>query len=75
MIQLLKNIKLGVEDNEYASIVLVNVIEEVEITNIWDYFKELEKQGELKIYRYPNRLKQYPSDDEDLIECATIMYL
>lgn len=70
-----KHKELGVGDNEYVSTVSVNVIEEVEISNVWIYLKELERNGFLKIYRYPARPKTYPSDDEDLIECATIMYL
>lgn len=70
-----KHKELGVGDNEYVSSVPVKVIEEIEITNVWDYFKKLESDGFLKIYRYPTRPKAYPEDDEDLIECATIMYL
>ena len=70
-----KHKELGVGDNEYVSTVPVNVIEEVEIDNVWNYFKKLENDGKLKIYRYPARPKNYPLDDEDLIECATIMYL
>ena len=70
-----KHNKLGVGDNEYVSSVPVKVIEEVKIDNVWDYFKKLESDGSLKIYRYPARPKTYPKDDSDLIECATIMYL
>lgn len=70
-----KHKELGVGDNEYVSSVPVKVIEEVKIDNVWDYFKKLESNGSLKIYRYPNRAKGYPKDDEDLIECATIMYM
>lgn len=66
--------ELGVGENEYVSEIPVKVIEEVTIPNVWNYFKELESKGELKIYRYPDRPKSYPSDDSDLLECATIMY-
>ena len=66
--------ELGVGENEYVSELPVKVIEEVTIPNVWNYFKELESKGELKIYRYPDRPKSYPSDDSDLLECATIMY-
>lgn len=69
-----KHEELGVGENEYVSELPVKVIEEVTIPNVWDYFKELEQKGELKIYRYPNRPKSYPSDDSDLIECSIIMY-
>lgn len=70
-----KHKELGVGNNEYISSVPVKVIEEVKIDNVWNYFKKLESDGSLKIYRYPTRPKTYPTDDEDLIECATIMYL
>ena len=70
-----KHNELGVGDNEYISSVPVKVIEEVKIDNVWDYFKKLESNGCLKIYRYPTRPETYPKDDSDLIECATIMYL
>lgn len=66
--------ELGVGENEYVSELPVKVVEEVTIPNVWNYFKELEYKGELKIYRYPDRPKSYPSDDSDLLECATIMY-
>ena len=66
--------ELGVGENEYVSELPVKVVEEVTIPNVWNYFKELEYKGLLKIYRYPDRPKSYPSDDSDLLECATIMY-
>lgn len=69
-----KHDELGVGENEYVSELPVKVLEEITIPNVWEYFKELEEKGNLKIYRYPNRPKSYPSDDSDLIECATMMY-
>ena len=69
-----KHNELGVGENEYVSELPVKVLEEITIPNVWEYFKELESKGKLKIYRYPNRPKSYPSDDSDLIECATMMY-
>ena len=69
-----KHEELGVGENEYVSELPVEVIKEVTIPNVWEYFKKLEKNNELKIYRYPNRPKSYPNDDSDLIECATLMY-
>lgn len=69
-----KHSALGVGDNEYVSEVPVKVKEEITIPNVWEYFKDLEKEGKLKIYRYPNRPKKYPKDDSDLIECAELTY-
>lgn len=70
-----KHNEIGVGDNEYVSKEKVNVIEEVTIPNVYEYFKELERKNELKIYYYPDRPKLYPKDDSDLIECATLMYM
>lgn len=70
-----KHNELGVGDNEYVSKETVKVLEEVTIPNVYDYFKELEKDNKLKIYYYPDRPKSYPKDDSDLIECAICMYL
>ena len=70
-----KHDELGVGENEYVSELPVKVVEEITIPNVWKYFKELEAKRELRIYRYPNRPKSYPSDDSDLIECATMMYV
>ncbi len=69
-----KHNALGVGNNEYVSEVPVKVKEEITIPNVWEYFKELEKEGKLTIYRYPNRPKKYPKDDSDLIECAELTY-
>jgi len=66
---------IGVGDNEYISSSEVKVKEEITIPNVWEYLKELEKKGVLKIYRYPSRPKIYPKDDSDLIECAILEYL
>ena len=70
-----KHNEIGVGDNEYVSKKTVKVLEEVEIPNVWEYFKELESIGKLKIYRYPDRPSEYPKDDSDLIECAICMYI
>ena len=66
---------LGTGEFEYVSKKPVNVISEVKVPNIYEYLKDLERKGLLKIYRYPSRPKIYPKDDSDLIECAIIMYL
>ena len=71
----MKHDEVGVGENEYVSTKSVKVLKEVTIPNVWDYFKELEKNGKFKIYRYPSRPKKYPVDDSDLIECAISMYL
>lgn len=62
--------EIGVGNNEYVSEKKVKVLEEIVIPNVWEYLNS----ENLKIYRYPNRPKTYPINDEDLIECATLMY-
>lgn len=71
----IKHNELGVGDNEYISKEKVKVLDEIIIPNVYEYLKELEKNKKLKIYLYPDRPKEYPKDDSDLIECAIIMYL
>ena len=71
----IKHKAIGVGDNEYISTKCVSVEKEITIPNVWEYLKELEKKGVLKIYRYPSRPKIYPKDDSDLIECAILEYL
>lgn len=70
----IKHEKIGVGDNEYVSTKPVKVLEEIIIPNVWEYFKQLEKSGNFKIYRYPSRPKIYPDDDSDLIDCALLTY-
>lgn len=69
-----KHKETGVGDNEYVSLVNVDVIKEISIPNVLEYYKELEKNGKFKIYKYPDRPSSYPKDDSDLIECAKLMY-
>lgn len=64
----------GVGNHEYVSDVPVSVIEEEVIPDVWEYYKDMERQGILKIYLYPNRPNWIPKDDSDLIECAEIGY-
>lgn len=70
-----KHNEIGVGDFEYVSTKPVKVLKEVEIPNVWEYLKKQERDGILKIYRYPDRPIIYPKDDSDLIECAILMYL
>lgn len=44
------------------------VIQEIKIEDIKDFLLNAEKQGKLKIYRYPNRPNTIPQDDSDLIK-------
>lgn len=71
----IKHKAIGIGDNEYISTKCVNVEKEITIPNVWEYLKQLEMKGALKIYRYPTRPKIYPLDDSDLIECAILEYL
>lgn len=67
-----KHNEIGVGEHEYVSKEVVNVIDEVVIPNMFQYYLNLEKENKLKIYRYPSRPSFIPSDDSDLIECAMI---
>lgn len=46
----------------------IKPLNKTKIPNILDALIEEEKQGNLIIYRYPNRPKDVPSDNSDLIE-------
>lgn len=67
-----KHNEMGVGEHEYVSKEVVNVIDEVVIPNMFQYYLNLEKENKLKIYRYPSRPSFIPIDDSDLIECALI---
>ncbi len=43
------------------------VISEEKIDNLYDKLKEFEQEGLIKIYNYPNRPKDIPIDNTDLI--------
>ena len=45
-----------------------NVVREIKISNVKDFLLDIESQGDLKIYRYPNRPSFIPEDDSDLID-------
>jgi hypothetical protein len=55
---------------EVVSEISVVPIEEIKITNAWDYLLGMQKNGELEIYFYPDRPKIVPRDDNDLIDRA-----
>lgn len=46
----------------------VNVEKEERVESVYEKLKELEKEGKVKLYHYPNRPKSIPVDDNDLIE-------
>lgn len=66
-----EDIKTGF--TELVSSSPVEVISEEKIPRIYEKLKELEKDGKIKIYRYPNRPDYIPEDDTDLLE-KTIRY-
>ena len=54
--------------SELVSNVGVNTISEEFIENVYDKIKELEQNGLIKLYTYPNKPKEIPNDNSDLIE-------
>jgi len=54
--------------SELVSNVGVNTISEEYIENVYDKIKELQKNGLIKLYTYPNKPKEIPNDNSDLID-------
>ncbi len=54
--------------SELVSNVGVNTICEEYIENVYDKIKELEQNGLIKLYTYPNKPKEIPNDNSDLID-------
>ena len=54
--------------SELVSNVGVNTISEEYIENVYDKIKELEQNGLIKLYTYPNKPKEIPNDNSDLID-------
>lgn len=54
--------------SEFVSDVSVNIESEEKIENVYEKLKELDKSGIIKLYHYPNRPKEIPIDDTDLIQ-------
>lgn len=54
--------------SELVSNVGVNTISEEYIENVYDKIKELEQNGLIKLYTYPNKPREIPNDNSDLIE-------
>lgn len=54
--------------SELVSNVGVNTIREEYIENVYDKIKELQKNGLIKLYTYPNKPKEIPTDNSDLID-------
>lgn len=52
---------------EVVSNKLEEVVEEYTIDNVYNELIKLDKQGELKLYLYPDRPNFIPSDNSDLI--------
>lgn len=61
-----KNIHTGFA--EVVSEVGVNIESEERLENVYDAIKKLEIQGKVKIYEYPNKPKEIPVDDSDLLD-------
>lgn len=54
--------------SELVSNVGVNTISEEYIENVYDKIKALEQNGLVKLYTYPNKPKEIPTDNSDLID-------
>lgn len=54
--------------SELVSNVGVNTISEEYIENVYDKIKKLEQNGLIKLYTYPNKPKEIPNDNSDLID-------
>ena len=54
--------------SELVSNVGVNVVSEEYIENVYIKIKELEQNGLVKLYTYPNKPKEIPTDNSDLID-------
>lgn len=54
--------------SELVSNVGANVISEEYIENVYNKIKELEQNGLIKLYTYPNKPKEIPTDNSDLID-------
>lgn len=53
---------------EVVSEVPVDVIDEIPVDNVLDFLFQLEREGKLAIYRYPNTPDGLTNDKEDVIE-------
>ena len=54
--------------SELVSNIGANVIREEYIENVYNKIKELEQNGLIKLYTYPNKPKEIPTDNSDLID-------
>jgi hypothetical protein len=57
---------------EVVSEQAVTPLREIKIENNFDFLSEFEKNGELIIKRFPEKTKEIPDDDEDLVFRAII---
>jgi hypothetical protein len=53
---------------EVVSEVSVDVLREISVENALDFLLKLEKEGKLKIYKYPNIPEGRPGDKSDLVD-------
>ena len=53
---------------EVVSKVGVDVVSEEKVDNVYEAILQLEKEGAIKIYRYPDRPKGFPADSSHLID-------
>ena len=61
-------------DGEVVSEQVQKVLGCQAIENVYERLLQMNKEGLLQIYRYPNRPKYIPQDDSDLVEMAWEIY-
>ena len=54
--------------NEVGSEKEVTVLNEERIDNVYEEIQKFAKEGKIKLYHYPNRPKEIPDDDNDLLQ-------
>lgn len=53
---------------ELVSDVAVDIINEEKLDNVYDEIKKLSNEGKIQLYNYPNKPKNFSSDNSDLID-------
>ncbi len=60
----------AISSGELVSEEETDVIEEIEVEDALEYLENLEAEGKLRIYRYPEIPEGFPKDKSDIVEKA-----